>query len=183
MDGTQDHFVVREAGVFWQELHMRTKINAAVADVYEEVREGRLSWNVHDAKRLIKPYRKHKHIDAILEKMSDDTWVPEGEAVFVDDDAKSSSGSSDDEGEDIEAADAADVIAVADAADEAEAETPLVVTSVETVKKEPANVIKKLADDWDEDMETDAKPESDKVESVESGASKPVPDVSAMSCK
>ena len=124
LDGTQDNLVVREAGVFWQELHMRTKINAAVADVYEEVREGRLSWNVHDVKRLIKPYRKHKHIDAILEKMSDDTWVPEGEAVFVDDDAKSSSGSSDDEGEEIAAADAADVIAVADAADEAEAEGP-----------------------------------------------------------
>ena len=62
-------------------------------------------------------------------------------------------------------------------ADEAETETPLVVTSVETVKKEPANVIKKLADDWDEDMETDAKPEGDNVESVESEASKPVPDV------
>ena len=124
LDGTQDNLVVREAGVFWQELHMRTKINAAVADVYEEVLEGRLSWNVHDVKRLIKPYRKHKHIDAILEKMSDDTWVPEGEAVFEDDDAKSSSGSSDDEGEEIAAADAADVIAVADAADEAEAEGP-----------------------------------------------------------
>ena len=68
-------------------------------------------------------------------------------------------------------------------ADEAEAETPLVVTSVETVKKEPANVIKKLADDWDEDMETDAKPESDKVESVESEASKPVPDVATETTK
>ena len=124
LDGTQDNLVVREAGVFWQELHMRTKINAAVAEVYEEFREGRLRWNVHDVKRLIKPYRKHKHIDAILEKMSDDTWVPEGEAVFLDDDAKSSSGSSDDEGEEIAAADAADVIAVADAADEAEAEGP-----------------------------------------------------------
>ena len=124
LDGTQDNLVVREAGVFWQELHMRTKINAAVADVYEEVREGRLSWNVHDVKRLIKPYIKHKHIDAVLEKMHDDTWVPEGEAVFEDDDAKSSSGSSDDEGEEIAAADAADVIAVADAADEAEAEGP-----------------------------------------------------------
>ena len=97
LDGTQDHLVVREAGAFWQELHMRTKINAAVADVYEEVRAGRLRWNLQDVKRLIQPYRKHKHIDAILEKMGDDTWVPEDEARFLEDGAKSSSDSGDDE--------------------------------------------------------------------------------------
>ena len=33
LDGTQDSFIVREAGHFWKEFGMREKINAAVAEV------------------------------------------------------------------------------------------------------------------------------------------------------
>ena len=46
LDGSQDQFIVREAGVFWQELQMRAKINSAVAEVREEVAAGRLGWSV-----------------------------------------------------------------------------------------------------------------------------------------
>ena len=53
LDGTQDHFIVREAWFFWQELHMRAKINTAAAEVNEEVAAGRLQWNFHDVKRCI----------------------------------------------------------------------------------------------------------------------------------
>jgi hypothetical protein len=44
LDGTQDSFIVREAGHFWKELGMREKINAAVAEVRQEVQANRLSW-------------------------------------------------------------------------------------------------------------------------------------------
>ena len=37
---SHDHFIVREATTFWKELDMRRKVNAAVAEVREEVRQG-----------------------------------------------------------------------------------------------------------------------------------------------
>ena len=36
-DASQDQFIVREAAAFWKELNMRQKIDAAVAEVREEV--------------------------------------------------------------------------------------------------------------------------------------------------
>ena len=86
LDGSQDEEVVREALVFWHERQMRTKINAAVAEVREEVRAGRLKWCQRDVQHVIKPYPKHGRTDAILSKQGDDTWIPEGEAKYVDDD-------------------------------------------------------------------------------------------------
>ena len=44
LDGTEDLFIVREAGQFWSDLQMRSKINSAVAEVRGEARAGRLSW-------------------------------------------------------------------------------------------------------------------------------------------
>ena len=48
LDGSEDGFIVREAAVFWHERQMRAKINAAVADIPEEVAAYRLQWSVRD---------------------------------------------------------------------------------------------------------------------------------------
>ena len=90
LDGSQDELVVREAGEFWRELGMRAKINSAVAEVKAEVAAGRLGWNVQDVQRLIRPYPKHRHVDEILERQGDDTWCPEGERPYEDDDVDTS---------------------------------------------------------------------------------------------
>jgi len=72
-DSSQDHFIVREAGSFWKELNMRTKVNSAVAEVREEVKSGRLPWCVTDIRRLTQPYPKHKHAEDVLGNIGDDT--------------------------------------------------------------------------------------------------------------
>ena len=43
-DSSQDHFIVREAATFWKELDMRKKVSSTVAEVREEVKQGRLTW-------------------------------------------------------------------------------------------------------------------------------------------
>ena len=83
-DAVADQFIVREAGVFWKELNMREKVNAAVADVREEVLANRIRWTPDDVKRLILPYPRHSHTDAVLANMGDDT--PEASAVAGEDD-------------------------------------------------------------------------------------------------
>ena len=82
LDGLQDQEIVREAGQFWTELGMRAKINSAVAEIREEHKSKRLKWNVEDVQRIIRPYPKHKEVDAVLAKMEDDTWIPEGECAY-----------------------------------------------------------------------------------------------------
>ena len=52
---SHDHFIVREAATFGKELDMRRKVNAAVAEVREEVLPGRMSWCFNDIIRLIRP--------------------------------------------------------------------------------------------------------------------------------
>ena len=96
LGGSQDDFVVREAGAFWRELQMRGKINSAVAEVRAEVEAGRLCWSVQDVRRVIRPYPKHKHADLILAQQDDDTWIPEDERPYLDDEA----GTDDDEAQD-----------------------------------------------------------------------------------
>ena len=73
LDGLQDQEIVREAGAFWTELGMRAKISSAVAEIREEHSAKRLSWNVEDIKRIIKPYPINKKADAVLRNMEDDT--------------------------------------------------------------------------------------------------------------
>ena len=99
LDGSEDVFIVREAAVFWHERQMRAKINAAVAGVQEEVAAGRLQWNVCDVQRLILPYPKKAEVDVLLAKQGDDTWLPEGEAPYLEDgeDSSASEGWSEDE--------------------------------------------------------------------------------------
>ena len=71
-DSSGDQFIVREAGAFWKELGMRTKVNAAVAAVRAEVAAGRLQWTESDVQRLIKPYPRRTNVDKILEAIGDD---------------------------------------------------------------------------------------------------------------
>ena len=85
LDNSQDDLIVREAGAFWRELGMRAKIDPAVAEVKEEVKAGRLGWNVKDVQRVIRPYPKRGRVDAILERQGDDTWCPEGERPYAGD--------------------------------------------------------------------------------------------------
>ena len=63
---------------------MRTKINAAVADVREEHNAKRLSWNMDYIQRLIRPYPINNQVDAALRKMEDDTWRLECERSYAD---------------------------------------------------------------------------------------------------
>ena len=84
LDGSQDQEIVREAGQFWSELGMRAKINAAVKEVRDEYNANRINWTVEDTQRIIMPYPTHKHVDAVLQQMEDDTWLPEGERPHDD---------------------------------------------------------------------------------------------------
>ena len=79
---------------------MREKINAAVAEVREEVVVGRLRWCAADVKRLILPYPAKPAVDAILEHMADNTSIAlEGHQYEDNDDDTGSdaSGSGSDE--------------------------------------------------------------------------------------
>ena len=99
---------------------MRAKINSAVATVREEHNAKRLIWNVEDLQRIIKPYPIHQKVDAVLRKMEDDTWLPEGECVYEDEGEGKSDDSEDEEGsekelneeEEEEAADLAGLVAI-----------------------------------------------------------------------
>ena len=124
LDGLQDQEIVREAGVFWAELGMRAKINSAVKEIREEHSAGRIGWNVEDIKRIIKPYPADKKVDAILRKMEDDTWIPEGECVYAEEGEGKSDDSEDEEGsekelneEEEEAADLAALFAISGSGD------------------------------------------------------------------
>jgi hypothetical protein len=83
LDGSQDILIVREAGDFWKELGMRQKINFAVAEVRAEARAGRLRWTFANVQRLIRPFPKHKRVDAVLAKMEEDTSLPDGETPWA----------------------------------------------------------------------------------------------------
>ena len=84
LDGLQDQEIVREAGVFWAELGMRTKINSAGKETREEHSAKRPSWNVEDIKRIIKPYPINHKVDAALGKMEYGTWIPDGECAYAE---------------------------------------------------------------------------------------------------
>jgi hypothetical protein len=86
LDGSEDHLIVREAGTFFREENMRVRINREVAQVREEVRSGRLSWNMADVRRLIAPYPAHKKVDAVLAKIEDHAWLEEEDTPYLDED-------------------------------------------------------------------------------------------------
>ena len=102
LEGLQAHEIVREAGEFWTELGMRSKINSAVAEIREEHNAKRLSWNVEDLQRIIRPYPTNTKVDAVLRKMEDDTWLPEGESPYEAEGEGKSDESEDEEGSEEE---------------------------------------------------------------------------------
>ena len=89
-DSSQGHHVVREAGIFWKELDMRSKVNSAVAEVREEVAEGRLTWSYNDIRRLIQPYPK-RSVDVALGNLGEDTSFAEGYKQYASDEKESDS--------------------------------------------------------------------------------------------
>ena len=52
-DGTEDSMICREAKDFWIELDMRTRLNAAVAEVKAKHAEGLLPWTYQTVQSLI----------------------------------------------------------------------------------------------------------------------------------
>ena len=72
--------IVREAGKFFQSLHVREKINREVAIVREEVQAGRLRWTYEDVKSLIQPYPKRTG-DDILNANGEHWWLEEDDAI------------------------------------------------------------------------------------------------------
>ena len=82
-DASQDVHIVREAGRFWRDLHMRDKVTAAVAEVREEISAGRFRWCYDDVRRLIELMPRHKRVDQILQNVGDDVGsVPDGERAY-----------------------------------------------------------------------------------------------------
>ena len=65
LDGSEDWRICREAGEFWQELQMRPKVNAAVAEVKAAFDRGELPWTYANVQSLITPYPKRGHLDVL----------------------------------------------------------------------------------------------------------------------
>ena len=79
LDGSEDTRIVREAKDFWQELKMRKKIDAAVAEVETNFKAGLLPWTFKTVKSLIPPYPRRGHLDVIKLGQEDEaTPDPDG---------------------------------------------------------------------------------------------------------
>jgi len=82
-------------------LGMREKVTAAVAEVKEEVRAGRLRWCYKDIMRHILPHPRKQHVDDVLANIGDDTALDEGDKATEEaeggDDGGSDANSCDDE--------------------------------------------------------------------------------------
>ena len=86
LDGSEDYKVCREAGEFWNEMNMRTRINSAVAEVEAQFREGKLPWTWKTVQSVITPYPKKGHIDVLLPGQEDEaTEDPDGMPWEVED--------------------------------------------------------------------------------------------------
>lgn len=105
-----DNFIVREAGKFWKELDMRSKMTSAVAEVRAEAKANRLTWSFADVRRLIQPYPKNKQVDDVLAALNEDAgggleegeeaWASENEIGNENDGDGSGSGDDHDAGDD-----------------------------------------------------------------------------------
>ena len=80
LHGSQYALICREAGTFWNEettdkyANMREKINAELAAVEEEFRNGGLKWTLRDVKRLICPYPPNRKVDRVLKQLGGGFW-------------------------------------------------------------------------------------------------------------
>ena len=73
-DADLDARICKEAGHLWRKLGIRDKVAAAVAEVEEECRAGRLSWDYNDITRLIFPHPRRGHCDGAFANRS--LYVP-----------------------------------------------------------------------------------------------------------
>ena len=79
LDGREDGMIVREAKEFWEELEMRKKVDAAVADVESKHRAGALPWNLTTVKSLIGTYPRRGQLDELKPFQDDEaTEDPDG---------------------------------------------------------------------------------------------------------
>ena len=71
---------------------MCKKVNDAVAEVREEVWQGRVSWCFNEIRRLIRSYPRHKHVGDVFENIGEDTALKEGEQPYEEKEYGSDSG-------------------------------------------------------------------------------------------
>ena len=76
-DKSGDLEICREAAELWEAGGLRAKVDAAVAEVREECRKGRLKWTYNDVKLLIHEYEQNKEADAVLQRLGDEVLGPE----------------------------------------------------------------------------------------------------------
>ena len=56
---------------------MRHRNDTELAAVAEEIAEGGLTWCLRDVKRLIRPYKPQKELDAVLKNLGEDYYFDE----------------------------------------------------------------------------------------------------------
>ena len=79
LDGTEDDQIVREAGIFWRELHMRDEIDSAVAEIDAQYQAGNLPWTWAIVQSLITPFPHKRQLDVVLPGQEDEaTEDPDG---------------------------------------------------------------------------------------------------------
>jgi hypothetical protein len=89
LDGSEDIFICREAGVFWREPtvdgypSMRPKIDDELAAVAEEFESTGLVWSQAAVQNLILPYPPRRKADAILAKLGEDFYHDDVHALDV----------------------------------------------------------------------------------------------------
>ena len=101
LDGSEDHFIAREAKYFWQNLNMASQRNAAIHDVAIEVEAVRIQWDFAGVYSLVSDFPETGHLDKILEFQDDELVLEEGsrepiwdeeeddeQGVFKDDDVE-----------------------------------------------------------------------------------------------
>ena len=65
LDGSEDNKLSMEAKDFWNELHMREKLDLALADIEDRYRAGKLIWCFKTVQQLITPYPRRGHLDKL----------------------------------------------------------------------------------------------------------------------
>ena len=73
--------ITREAGIFWKELRMRKKIDAAVAAVRAEYSAGSLTWTYKNVQSLIGAYPARGQLDQLLPGQEDEATPDETNAL------------------------------------------------------------------------------------------------------
>ena len=85
LDGTEDHLICREAGVFWKALAVAEKRTEAVEDVAMEVEAGRLGWSYDDVYSVVLPFPQKGQLDVLREFQDEEmAALEEGEKPWVE---------------------------------------------------------------------------------------------------